>query len=57
MTRCCQIMCQSVMQWESRTQVHKKVESPRVVDIASLTAAGTGVLLENRSGDDALQRR
>jgi hypothetical protein len=25
MTRCCQIMSQSVMQWESRTQVHKSV--------------------------------
>src|SRR5438132_13885855 len=35
MTRCCQVVFQVVMQWESRTHAHKKVESPRDVDMAA----------------------
>ena len=29
MTMCCQVVCQAVMQWASRTYARKKVESLR----------------------------
>ena len=34
MTRCCQVVFQAVVRWESRTRSHAKVEPPRDTDMA-----------------------